>query len=156
MPRQIPHPQMIFHPVPHDCSPKAKEMLLHPDNKPFVSLYKKAAGPDEEDQYGLEIGYHVQTRPRSLVIVEVGKNADLVMPGSNISQVHFSFEIHPESRQIMFWDRSRLHSTKISPDGFRVDGNFRQVVLLPGTEYKISAGARLPPGPSSERSRLDG
>ena len=114
-------------------------MLLHPNNELFVSLCK-ATKPGEEDEYGLEIGYHVSARPRALVIVEVGKNADLVMPGSNISQVHFSFEVHPESRHIMFLDRSRLHSTKIKPDGFRVDGNFRQIVLQPKTEYEIRAG----------------
>ncbi|EHY60964.1 hypothetical protein ABEF92_004642 [Exophiala dermatitidis] len=41
----------------------------------------------------------------------------------------------------MFVDRSRLHSTKIDLDGFRVDGNFRQLVLKPKEKkYKISAG----------------
>ncbi|RMD39371.1 hypothetical protein DV735_g5760, partial [Chaetothyriales sp. CBS 134920] len=139
MPRQTPHSQTIFHLVPHKASPRAKQMLLHPDNEPFVSLCK-ATKPGEEDEYGLEIGYHVSARPRALVIVEVGKNADLVMPGSSISQVHFSFEVHPESRHIMFLDRSRLHSTKIKPEGFRADGNFRQLVLQPETEYQISAG----------------
>ncbi|OAP65170.1 hypothetical protein AYL99_01142 [Fonsecaea erecta] len=140
MPRQTPHPQTICFLVPDQKSPRAKAMLLHPDNEPFVSLYQNATAT-ERAEYGLEIGYHVPTRPRPLVIVEVGKNADLVMPGSNISQVHFSFEIHAESRQIMFWDRSRLHTTKIEPDGFRVGGNFRQVVLDAKTpDYKISAG----------------
>lgn len=40
----------------------------------------------------------------------------------------------------MFLDRSQLHSTKIKPNGFRVNGNFRQVILQPKTEYEISAG----------------
>ncbi|RMZ80254.1 hypothetical protein DV738_g2924, partial [Chaetothyriales sp. CBS 135597] len=116
-------------------------MLLYPDNQRFISLSRKATEADKHDEYGLEVGYHVSGRPRSLVIVEVGRNADLVMPGSNISKVHFSFEIHPESRQIMFWDRSRLQTTKIEPDGFRSDGDFRQVVLKTGrSDYKISAG----------------
>ncbi|KAK6366496.1 hypothetical protein LTS17_010582 [Exophiala oligosperma] len=139
MPRETPHPQTIFHLVPNEHSPRAQQMLLHPDNEPFVSLCQ-ADNPGEEDAYGLEIGYHVSARPRALVIVEVGKNADLIMTGPNISQIHFSFEIHPESRQIMFLDRSRLHSTKIEPLGFRVDGNFRQIVLVPDTTYTISAG----------------
>lgn len=139
MPRKAPHPQTIFHLVPHKESPKAKEMLLHP-NSPFVSLCKENRGQDNNYEYGLEIGYHVSTRPRPLVLVEVGENADLIMPGSSISQVHFSFEIHPESHQIMFWDRSRLRSTKIAPVGFRKDGHFRQVVLQPGMKYIIGAG----------------
>ena len=69
-----------------------------------------------------------------------GRNADLILPGSSISKVHFSFEVHPESKEIMFHDRSRYHSTTISPDCFRADGNFRQVVLRPKTEYQIGAG----------------
>ncbi|OAG39002.1 hypothetical protein AYO21_06722 [Fonsecaea monophora] len=63
------------------------------------------------------------------------------MPGSSISQVRFSFEIHPESHQIMFWDRSRLHTTRIDPDKFREDGNFRKIVLnTKKSDYTISAG----------------
>ncbi|KAF2245188.1 NUAK family, SNF1-like kinase, partial [Trematosphaeria pertusa] len=40
----------------------------------------------------------------------------------------------------MLCDRSRLRNTKILPVGFRNDGDFRQVVLQPGTKYCISAG----------------
>ncbi|OAL34118.1 hypothetical protein AYO20_06573 [Fonsecaea nubica] len=135
-PRQSPHPETILWLVPAKDSPKTQEMLLHPDNKKFVSLCNT-----KPDVYGLEIGHHVPSRPRPLVIAEVGKNADLVMPGSSISQVHFSFEIHPESHQIMFWDRSRLHTTKIGPDPFREDGNFRKIVLdTTKSDYTISAG----------------
>ncbi|RMD43672.1 hypothetical protein DV735_g1410, partial [Chaetothyriales sp. CBS 134920] len=141
MPRQTPHPQAICHLVPDKKSRRAIQMLQHPDNEPFVSLSNKATEADEPDEYGLEVGYHVSARPRSLVVVEIGRNADLVMPGSNISQVHFSFEIHPESRQLVFWDRSRLNTTKIEPKGFRADGNFRQVVLETKiSDYKIRAG----------------
>ena len=135
MPRQTPDPQTLFHLVPDKNCTKAAEMLLHPDNDPFVSPCK-----DANDVCGLEIGYHVPIRPRPLVIVEVGKNADLIMPGASISQVHFAFEIHPESRQIMFLDRSRFRNTKIAPVCFRPDGHFRQVVLQPGTQYTVSAG----------------
>ena len=135
MPRQTPHPQTIFHLVPDKECIKAKEALLHPDNEPFVSHCQ-----DANYGCGLEIGYHVLARPRPQVIVEVGRDADLILPGSTISKIHFSFEIHPESRQIMFCDRSRFRNTKIGPVGFRTDGNFRQVVLQSGTAYRISAG----------------
>lgn len=138
--RRIPHIKTIFHLVPHEESPKAQQMLHSVDNQRFVSLCKQATRFGETEKYGLEIGYHVSESRRARVIVEVGKNGDLVMPGSSISQVHFSFEIHPESDQIMFVDRSRLNSTKIEPDGFRGGGNFRQVVLKLETQYLIRAG----------------
>ncbi|KAL2410454.1 hypothetical protein ABEF95_001087 [Exophiala dermatitidis] len=140
MRHQIPHPQTLFHLIPDAHSLMAKQMLYHPDNEPFLSVCKSAP-ITVENGYGLEVGYHVSRRPRPLVIGEVGRNADLVMPGSSISKVHFSFEVHPESRHIMFVDRSRLHGTRISPEGFRLDGDFRQVVLMPGKQYTIFAGA---------------
>ena len=134
MSRQTLHRQTIFHLVP--ISDKAKAVLVHPDNEPFVSLSSTEDGP----QSGLEIGYHVPARPRPEVIVEVGRNADLILPTSSISAVHFSFEVHSESKKIMFYDRSRHQSTKIEPFEFRRDGTFRQIVLQPGIVYKIGAG----------------
>lgn len=141
MPRQTPHSQTIFHLIPVKDSVRALETLLHPDNEPFVSYCENANRTNNGiGEYGLEIGYHISARPRPQVMVEVGRDADLILPGSTISKVHFSFEVHPESRQIVFYDRSRLRNTKIDPDGFRTDGDFRQVVLRPGIAYTISAG----------------
>lgn len=60
-------------------------MLLHPDNQHFVSLCEKGTKLGKEDKYGLEISYYVLARPRALIIVEVRKNANLIMPGSSIS-----------------------------------------------------------------------
>jgi FHA domain len=139
MPRDAPHRQAILHLIPQNS--QAGEALSHPDNAPFVSLatHRKRDGSIEQ-KFGLEIGYHVPARPCPEIIVEVGRNADLILPGSSISKVHFSFEMHPESKEIMFHDRSRYHSTMINPDCFRVDGNFRQVVLRPETKYHIGAG----------------
>ena len=134
MSRRNPHPQTISHLVPKNK--KAKAVLRHPDNEPFVSTSSIQEDPED----GLEIGYHVPARPRPEVIVEVGRNADLILPSSSISAVHFSFEVHPESKEIMLHDRSRHHSMQITPFEFRKDGIFRQVVLQPGTVYTISAG----------------
>jgi hypothetical protein len=133
MPLQTPHSRTLFHLMPGNGCLEAGEILLHPDNKPFVSYC-------ENGKYGLEIGYHVPAKPIPQVIVVVGRDADLILPGSTISGRHFSFEIHPESRQIMFCDRSRLRNIEIKPVGFRGDGDFRQVVLEPGTKYVISTG----------------
>ena len=142
MPRKQPHPQTILHLVPEND--RARSALLLSDNMPFVSLCMNqeltSEGSNGQLEYGLEIGYHVAAKPRPEVIVEIGRNGDLLLPGSSISSVHFSFEIHPESKAVMFHDRSRLCSTKIDPFGFRPDGNFRQLVLLPEVEYIIGAG----------------
>ena len=127
------HPQTLFHLVPE--SSVADVVLKHPDNEPFVS-YALTKKP----QLGLEIGYHVPGRPRPEVIAEVGRNADLILPSTSISAIHFSFEVHPESKAILLCDRSRHHSTKVEPVDFRHDGTFRQIVLQPDIEYKISVG----------------
>lgn len=116
-------------------SKPASDSLLHPDNKPYVSRCNTHRNKDD-----LEIGYHVPKRPRSRVIVEVGRDADLILQGSSISRIHFAFELHPESGEIMFCDLSRCQNTQIDPVGFRTDGDLRQVVLQPGTKYHIRAG----------------
>lgn len=141
MPRKTPDPQTIFHLVPNKKLVKAREILLHPDNEHFVSRCAKAkAKAEAKDQYGLEIGYHVRKRTVLQVIMEIGQDANLILLGKSISQVHFSFEMHPEPRQIMLCDQSRLHNMKIHPVSFRKDGDFCQVVLQPDTEYCIRAG----------------
>ncbi|KAH8589897.1 hypothetical protein B0O99DRAFT_317828 [Bisporella sp. PMI_857] len=142
------HSQTILHLVPDKGNLKAISVLAHPDNEKYVSLssprpHREGGQDDKEDdgpKLGLEIGYHVPLRPRPEVIVEVGRNADLILPASSISSVHFSFETHPESKLIMFHDRSRHRNTKIDPFGFRTDGHIRQLVLQPGIIYKITAG----------------
>lgn len=131
-----PHPQTIFHLVPQNS--EAKAVLAHADNQQYVSLSKPPEEKGGDPELALEIGYHVSARPGPEVIVEVGRNADLVLPASSISAVQFSFETHPESKAIMFHDRSRLYNTIITPFGLRT--GIRQHVLQPGMLYEISAG----------------
>ena len=138
MPREIPHQRTILHLVPQNKL--AEGVLTHPDNAPFVSVATQKNGKKAVKELGLEIGYHVAMRPCREVIVEVGRNADLILPAPSISKCHFSFETHPESKKIMFHDRSRYRSTTIHPASFRTDGDFRQVVLCPPTEYSIGVG----------------
>jgi hypothetical protein len=135
MPRPNPHPQTLFHLVPAKRSKPANDSLLDSHNELYVSNCNT-----ERNRDGLEIGYHVPERPRPQVIVEVGRDADLILQGSSISRIHFAFELHPESGEIMFCDRSRYQNTEIDPLGFRTDGGLRQVVLQVGTKYDIRAG----------------
>jgi hypothetical protein len=132
---QAPTYKTIFYLLPGRECGEATAILSHPDNRSFVSRCETNGSRD-----GLEIGYHVPAIPRPGVIVEVGRDADIILSGTTISRLHFSFEVHPESRQIMFCDRSRRRNTRIEPGGFRVGGDFRQVVLRPGISYQIGAG----------------
>ena len=128
-----PHPPILFHLVPREGCTIAIDALNHPDNTPFVS---QASNRND----GFEIGFHVRARPCPQVIAEIGRNADLILSGPSVSKVHFSFEVHPESQKVMLHDRSRYRNTTVEPLGFRMDGDFRQILLTMGTEYSISAG----------------
>jgi len=136
------HSQTIFHLVPK--TPAAEAILEEKPNTNFKSLSSSRLQPlnDGEDgpQLGLEVGYHVALVPRPDVIAEAGRRADIYLRGGSISAVQFSFEIHPESRAIMFHDRSRLRNTNIKPFRFRTDGHLRQHVLQHGIEYVINTG----------------
>lgn len=138
MPRETPHPRTIFHLIPKSIP--AIHALEHPDNKAFVSRCIKAdADTDVQKVYGLEIGFHVPTRPCPQVIAKIGRDADLIWPASSISAVQFSIEVNPESRAITCYDRGRFPTT-IEPFGFKEDGAIRRVVLIPGIKYVIAAG----------------
>lgn len=140
------HVQTIFHLVPQN--PKAESVLAHPDNQQFVSSSAPPSGRNDLEggerggpRPGLEIGYHVRRSPDPEIIVEVGRNADLILPATTISAIQFSFEVHPKSKAIVFHDRSRYHNTIIEPFGFRSDRSVRQLVLEPGISYDIAAGS---------------
>lgn len=139
MPREAPHPQ-TFHLVPN--SQPAMEATGRTENEAFVSrcLNVEADKADKDGQkvYGVEIGYQVSARSFPQVIARVGRDADIILPASSISAVQFSFEVHPESRAIIFLDKGRTQ-TSIESDGFRTDGDFRQAVVVPGTGYVIEA-----------------
>ena len=139
------HPDTIFHLIPQNDDTKG--LLEHPDNQAFVSIC--AALPRQshaKDTAGdalslaLEIGYHVPQHPRPEVIAQVGRNTDLILPAPSVSSVQFSFEVHPESRAIVFHDRSRYRNTTLSPLGFGAHEDVRQHVLQPGVTYMIGAG----------------
>lgn len=80
------------------------------------------------------------------VVARLGRDADLILPGKNISRVHVAFEVHPVSRKILLWVcAERMESVTIKPGGFRKDGDFRQLALEPGTKYDIRIGGSIQP-----------
>ena len=77
MPRDRPHPRTIFHLLP--ISSVVSQVVGHADNEAFVSrCVNKDAKTDDPKVYGLEVGYHVPTRPYPEVITKLGRDADLI------------------------------------------------------------------------------
>ncbi|KAK3361424.1 kinase-like domain-containing protein [Lasiosphaeria ovina] len=128
------HPDTLFHLEPEDDSTRAA-VLRHPRNAPFIST-------SSEGKPAVEIGYHVCSRPcGGQVLARLGSDTDLILPGKTISKIHIAFEVHPVTHAILISVRTtNRKSVQVSPWGFRQDGEFRQLVLIPGTRYKIVVG----------------
>ncbi|KAK4065225.1 uncharacterized protein Triagg1_8664 [Trichoderma aggressivum f. europaeum] len=104
------HPSTLFHLVP--VNEVARDALLHPDNRRFVSSSSK--GP-----LGLEVGFHVSSMRRGHVITRLGRDADLILressPGMPMSAVHVAFEINPATNLVVLSVRSkRISSVKFA------------------------------------------
>jgi len=137
------HPKTLFHvPTNH----VAQDALLHPDNKHRVS--------SSEDGPGLEVGYHVPSRPRGYVITRLGRDADLILcestPKHPMSAVHVAFQINPTTHLVLLSVRSKRissvtfavledpnkdESTGENITGEKITGDG---VILYGQNYKIS------------------
>ncbi len=105
---QTASPSTLFHLVPKNDA--AREALDHPDNRRFVSL-----APLDEPEPALEVGFHVSAVP-GRVMARMGRNADLILQGRNVSAVHVSLEIHPETLVVLLSTRAkRASSVAIEP-----------------------------------------
>ncbi|KAF2457520.1 kinase-like domain-containing protein [Lineolata rhizophorae] len=119
----------LFHLVP--VNQATHNALLHPDNNHFVST--SAKGP------GLEIGFHVPSMSRGRVMTRLGRDADLILPGRDVSAVHVAFEIHPETHVVLLSVRSKRSSTvTVSNEGTPGAQQISEdCVLVYGICYKI-------------------
>ncbi|KAM4066441.1 kinase [Hirsutella rhossiliensis] len=149
------NPSTLFHLEPAD--ERTRDITNHQDNAPFISM-------SSEGQPSLEIGYHVSSRPRGgRIIAKLGRGteADLVLLAKNIALVHIAFEVHPESGAILLCVRAdKIRSVTVHPRGLRPDGDFRQLVLVPGERAidldsgHLIAAKRVIPRNERERARL--
>ena len=96
-------PGTLFHLIPQNDA--ARETLGHPDNRRFVSL---SLGKN----LGLEVGFHVAAAP-GRVMARLGRNADLVLQHRNVSAVHVSLEIHPETFVVLLSTRAKRASSVV-------------------------------------------
>lgn len=136
------NPKTLFHLVP--VNNVARNALLHPDNKRFVSQTEKGAA-------GLEIGYHVPSIPQGHVIARLGRNADLILsestPQQPISAVHVAFEINPATHLVLLSARSKRASPVLlrlrehDEEAFEHDEVVGDGVLLYGQNYSIGIGS---------------
>lgn len=125
---QLAEPITLFHLVPRNDT--AREALRHPYNHRFVS-------PAPDKSPGLEIGFHVASVPGH-VMARLGRNADLILQQRNVSGVHVSFEMHPETFVVLLSSRTkRASSVVIAPKNGPAERINGDCVLRYGIEYTI-------------------
>lgn len=141
-----PHLKTLFHLVP--LNQPAHDTLLHPDNARFVS---GSAG----DRPGLEVGFHVPSKPGGHVITRLGRDADLILRQvarqQPVSAVHVAFEINPATHHVLLTVRSkRLSSVTFAPFfGEEEDGSVDREtitgsgVILYGQDYQITMASYM-------------
>ncbi|KLU90697.1 serine/threonine protein kinase [Magnaporthiopsis poae ATCC 64411] len=129
MPHTMAKPVALFHLVP--ANDTARQALSHPDNRRFVS-------PARNDSLGLEIGFHVASVP-GRVMARLGRDADLILQQRNVSGVHVSFEMHPETLVVMLSSRTkRTSSVMVTPTNGSGELIYGDCVLSYGTKYTIA------------------
>ena len=98
--------ETLLHLVP--TNQVAHNALLHPDNQRFVSS-------STDGRLGLEIGFHVSSKPQGHVITRLGRNADLILQESTFRQpmsaIHAAFEINPTTHLVVLSVRSKRVSS---------------------------------------------
>ncbi|KAL8383044.1 hypothetical protein RB595_006691 [Gaeumannomyces hyphopodioides] len=126
---QLAEPINIFHLVPKNDT--AREALRHPFNSRFVSR-----APNES--LGLGIGFHVASVP-GRVMARLGRDADLILQQRNVSGVHVSFEMHPETLVVLLSCRTkRTSSVVVTPTKGSAEQINGDCVLSYGIEYTLA------------------
>ena len=69
------------------------------------------------NKYALDAGHVQLSSGNPNTLATIGKNGDIVVAGSNISRVQCSFEINPDSKVIMFYDRSHCKTSQVFGKG---------------------------------------
>lgn len=101
------HPEALFSLIP--SNDPATQILLHPNNRHLVSVVTDAT--TGRATYGINIGFHIGSRSQR-TLAEFGRGGDVVVDGSDISRVHFSFELIQSSGAIMLQDKSTTMTTQ--------------------------------------------
>lgn len=104
MARSHPHPLALFSLAAKNV--RAKDVIAHPCNKHLVSTMK-------DGKLALDIGPHIRSKSCN-TLATLGRNdTDITVNGSCIARVQCSFEIDPDTRVVMLFDRSNGQSTQV-------------------------------------------
>ncbi|CAH0022777.1 unnamed protein product [Clonostachys rhizophaga] len=102
-----PHHLALFSLVP--LNERAERVLAHLSNQHLVSQVK-------DGRLGLNIG-HVRSMSRdNATLATLGRNGDVTVDSCSISKIQCSFEIDPDTKVIMFYDRSHGQTSQVSGD----------------------------------------
>ncbi|KMU72587.1 hypothetical protein DIZ76_016964 [Coccidioides immitis] len=140
--RSEPHPLSVFSLVP--LNERSSRALYHPKNQPHVSYL-----PDywDDDHFpgearGINVGFNINSK-RPCTLATIGRDADIVVSGVNISRVHCSFEIAANAEIFMLRDQSINQSTQFTGlDAIPLEAGRvpRQVVIHPTRNTEFGFG----------------
>lgn len=106
-PRPEPHPLALFSLVP--LNERAERVLAHLSNQHLVSRV-------EDGSLGLNIGHVRSISGNDNTLATLGRNGDVTVDSSSISKTQCSFEVDPDTKVIMFYDRSHSQTSQVSGD----------------------------------------
>jgi len=135
--RRRPNTKALFSLVP--ANRKALDVVEDEDNDHLVSL------SPESHVASFDIGFHINSQSSTNTLATLGRDyGDILLRPSSISRPHCSFEVDDvNTGNIMFYDRSRKHNTRVSGKNsktFESGRSPRRVLLYPGFNENISMG----------------
>lgn len=105
-----PHPQALFSLVP--ANERAEGILTYRDNDRFVSSFPLDENNPTILSQGLDIGTYI-TPPSRDTLVTLGRKGHIKFDDPSISDVHCSFELHKDTKEVMLRDQSQDNSTQV-------------------------------------------
>ena len=137
-----PHSRSVFSLIP--LNDRAKAVVEHPNNVHLLSVVNVDNPLAPGLHYGLNVGSHIRSRSKS-TLASLGRNADIYVPGSDISRIHCAFEVHETSGGIMLQDYSSRRNTRIEgTDALSFDPwlPLRRILVAPKLNPQFSFGGR--------------
>ncbi|KAL8722087.1 MAG: hypothetical protein Q9225_001374 [Loekoesia sp. 1 TL-2023] len=125
--RTQPHPGALFSLIPHNDSPGAKAVIEH--NYHLVSAIPGCQNPANPNQimYGINVGFYIGNKS-SCTLASIGRDADILTPvpmsqdawkWRKVARIQCSFEVNPQSKEVLLYDRSTIGTTCFIGDNIR-------------------------------------
>lgn len=132
-PRSRPHPNAIFSLIA--CNKLAESVIDHIGNEHLISIAKPGIP-------AIDIGHTRSISGDATVLATLGRNGDVIVQHSNISRIQCTFEIDPDTKAILFYDRSHSQSSQVFGENATQfeHGRCRKVVVQKGLNTIIGMG----------------